>query len=381
MVFKIVFLLVIINLFSKIESTKPKIEFLAVVFRHGDRAPDNGREQYPNDPYKNYEYFPEGHGGLTNLGKKREYDLGSHLRSLYNDFLGEDYTPKKLAARSTEYDRAKMSLQLVLSSLYPPKGTQVWNKYLNWQPIPYTYEPGDNDILMIPEECPQFLEELKRIKELPEVKKEVNKMRPFMQKLSLLSGKIINTTTDFYDMYHNLMAEYIMGLELPKWTQGIFPRGLLWDGIILDYKITHYNEKLRRLNGGMFIRHFTDIMSKIVNNGTDKGPKINLFSGHETNVASLLNTLGIFEPHVPAYSSGVIVELLRNETDYYVGLRYYLGIPSKSVEKQLPGCSIPCPFKDFMRIMNNLIPSDKEMICPKGESLYRVATINTEGLE
>lgn len=131
----------------------------------------------------------------------------------------------------------------------------------------------------------------------------------------------------------------------------------------------------------MFIRHFTDIMSKIVNNGTDKGPKINLFSGHETNVASLLNTLGIFEPHVPAYSSGVIVELLRNETDYYVGLRYYLGIPSKSVEKQLPGCSIPCPFKDFMRIMNNLIPSDKEMICPKGESLYRVATINTEGLE
>lgn len=96
----------------------------------------------------------------------------------------------------------------------------------------------------------RFLEELKRIKELPEVKKEVNKMRPFMQKLSLLSGKIINTTTDFYDMYHNLMAEYIMGLELPKWTQGIFPRGLLWDGIILDYKITHYNEKLRRLNGG-----------------------------------------------------------------------------------------------------------------------------------
>lgn len=91
MVFKIVFLLVIINLFSKIESTKPKIEFLAVVnikynffflfiycffhinfiqlkvFRHGDRAPDNGREQYPNDPYKNYEYFPEGHGGLTNV--------------------------------------------------------------------------------------------------------------------------------------------------------------------------------------------------------------------------------------------------------------------------------------------------------------------------
>lgn len=58
-------------------------------------------------------------------------------------------------ARSTEYDRTKMSLQLVMSALYPPKGDQVWNENLIWQPIAFTYQPGDIDILMIPEECPK----------------------------------------------------------------------------------------------------------------------------------------------------------------------------------------------------------------------------------
>ncbi|KAG8036884.1 hypothetical protein G9C98_004206 [Cotesia typhae] len=379
MMFKLC-LLVIINLIIKIESVEYDLEFLGVVFRHGDRAPDNGREQYPNDPYKDYDFFPEGHGGLTKRGKKREFDLGVYLRNRYNDFLGETYVPKKIMARSTEYDRAKMSLQLVMSAIYPPKGDQVWNENLIWQPIAFTYQPGDIDILMIPEECPKFLEELNRVKELPEVKKQVDKMRPFMQKLTLLSGKIINTTTDFYDMYHNLMAEYVMELKLPSWTEGIFPKVALWDGITLDYKITHYNEKLRRLNGGMFVRHFTDIMTNIINNETNNAPKINLLSGHETNVASLLNTLDVFEPHVPAYSSGVIIELLRNQTDYFVGIRHYLGIPPKSVEKQIPGCAVPCPFNDFMRIMKNLIPSDEDMICTKGVSPYR-AVINKADVE
>ena len=36
------------------------------VFRHGDRTPDNnGYEMYPNDPYLNCSFYPEGLGQLT----------------------------------------------------------------------------------------------------------------------------------------------------------------------------------------------------------------------------------------------------------------------------------------------------------------------------
>lgn len=37
--------------------------------------------------------------------------------------------------------------------------------------------------------------------------------------------------------------------------------------------------------------------------------KMFLFSGHENNVINMLAAMNLFEPHVPKYSSAVIIEL------------------------------------------------------------------------
>lgn len=58
-------------------------------------------------------------------------------------------------ARSTNYDRTKMSLMLVLCGLFPPKFKQKWTPLLNWQPIPIEYFPAENDTLMAADLCPQ----------------------------------------------------------------------------------------------------------------------------------------------------------------------------------------------------------------------------------
>ncbi|XP_057337523.1 uncharacterized protein LOC130675706 [Microplitis mediator] len=363
--------LIIIYLFVQIKSNDLELEFLAVIFRHGDRIPESGEEKYPNNPNTYYDYYPISTGGLTNNGKMREYKLGEYLRNRYNDFLGDYYTPENVMARSVEFDRSKMSLQLVLSSLYPPKKDQIWNQNLNWQPISIVYIPKVFDILMIPEECPQYMEELGKVRNLPEVVEKVDKFRPLMEKLTPLTGKLINSTANLYDLYHSLMADYMGGKKIHDWALEIMPDGPLLDATILEYDTVSYNTKLKRLFGGMFIRHLTDLMTdKIENENSDK-PKINLFSSRETNIAALLKALGVFKPHVPSYSSAVIFELLSNETDNYIGMSYYLGIPAISKEIQIPGCSNPCPFGDFMTLMKDLIPSDKEMECEKGGSLYR----------
>lgn len=83
------------------------------------------------------------------------YELGTNLRKRYNDFLGDIYYPKVLKGRSTDYERTKMSLLLVLGALYPPKKSQVWNPSLNWQPLPITSVPSLLDNLMVSELCPQ----------------------------------------------------------------------------------------------------------------------------------------------------------------------------------------------------------------------------------
>lgn len=86
----------------------------------------------------------------------REYELGQALRKRYQNFLGDLYLPKLVMGHSSDYDRTKMSLQLVLASLFPPINVQQqWNPVLNWQPIPTTYVPKVDDNFFLADECPE----------------------------------------------------------------------------------------------------------------------------------------------------------------------------------------------------------------------------------
>lgn len=50
-------------------------------------------------------------------------------------------------AWSTDYNRTKASLELVLAGLWPPSSSQIWNALLPWQPIPYNYfRNADNKV-------------------------------------------------------------------------------------------------------------------------------------------------------------------------------------------------------------------------------------------
>lgn len=70
--------------------------------------------------------------------------MGKELRARYNDFLGKTWTPQILYPRSTEIMRTKMSLDLVLAALFPPKRPK-WLADMKWQPIPYFNPPLNND--------------------------------------------------------------------------------------------------------------------------------------------------------------------------------------------------------------------------------------------
>lgn len=91
---------------------------------------------------------------------------------------------------------------------------------------------------------------MNRVKELPEIKEEIEKFRPLMQNLTVITGKNFSTPFDFLLLYNVLMAESSVGLLLDKWATDIFPHGLLLDGTVLDYKMKNSNDDLKRLRGG-----------------------------------------------------------------------------------------------------------------------------------
>ncbi|CAH2020079.1 unnamed protein product, partial [Acanthoscelides obtectus] len=128
-----------------------------VLFRHGNRTPEL-TELYPKDPYLNERYYPYGRGQLTKAGKRKEFNIGSTLRSRYRNFLGDFYLPDMVEALSTDYNRTKMSLELVLASLFTPNKDQMFENGLYWQPVPYNYLPKNKDPILLGVLCPHYLE-------------------------------------------------------------------------------------------------------------------------------------------------------------------------------------------------------------------------------
>ena len=77
------------------------------------------------------------------------------MRIKFNDFLGE-YEPEDVFAFSTDFDRTKMTLQLVLAGLYPPSQRTSWSDTIHWSPIPIFYETNSRHFLYTKFKCPRY---------------------------------------------------------------------------------------------------------------------------------------------------------------------------------------------------------------------------------
>nr|XP_046492669.1 venom acid phosphatase Acph-1-like isoform X6 [Neodiprion pinetum] len=308
------------------DSSARELKMIQVMFRHGDRAPTTAvKEIYPLDPYANETWYPEGWGGLTNVGKRRAYELGLFLRSRYGDWLGNEYLNQTSQFRSSNVDRVIMSAQLLAAGLYPPHkiqrhvGTKVGQQEAN-------------------------------------------------------------------EIYEQLYAEMGEHVKLPEWTEEVFPNGKLRDVAGYDYVIQSYNKSMIQLNGGSYvqnailpgvsaalivtrvfsgqwIREWLENVDNYLNGSSLSGNQIGFFyGGHEYNLASILAALGVFKPHVPYYSSAVIFELSKIDDKYFVKVLYRNR--GNLMKIHLPDCqSFHCPLDTFRELYSDVILDDPYTYC------------------
>ncbi|XP_011308148.1 venom acid phosphatase Acph-1 [Fopius arisanus] len=345
-------------------SANLEVKLLHVLFRHGDKVPHKEYQNYPNDLWGNHSYFPIENGGLTNEGKRREYKIGEMLRERYDKLLGPYYSPELIYGRSTDLSRTQMSLQLVIAGLFPPSEEQLWNPRLPWLPVSTVFTPSERDGLLFPHHCPEYVKEYRKFLSRDNIQEIIRKYKEPMDYLTKYTGKSVDRTSAVYYLYNLFKEQAAQNLTLPHWVHKVYPNPMK-EITALDFQLRSYTKRLRQLNGGPLLREITENMKALRSENLDPlNRKAFLYSAHELNVVSMARTLGTDDPVVPLYGSAIIFETLKDETNrFYVKVLLWTGITEQLVSQRIPGCPEFCPLDDFLEILRDVIPNEKEGDC------------------
>ncbi|KAJ8932386.1 hypothetical protein NQ314_014697 [Rhamnusium bicolor] len=322
---------------------------VAVLFRHGDKTPTTS---FPNDPYFDLSYWPLGRGQLTNKGKKRHFDLGKWFRNRYSTFLPEEYSVKDIYVRSTDVDRTLMSAAANLAGLYPPKNSQIWNKILPWQPIPIHTIPTEEDqVLYMDSKCPKFTK-LYDEAYSSEFFMNINKQyADFYKEVSNFTGWDITDVHFFAQLqsalyvYENYNSSY-----LPSWADSLDQDKLNYLAG-LNYARYTFTRELKRLGVGPFFDNLFTRFDSVVNSTADSR-KFLMLSAHESTVASVLNSMGVFDYRAPAFASCLIWELRKSTNGvFYINLFYKKNSTDAVDILEVKSCGLNCAYDNYKSIL------------------------------
>ncbi|XP_050310098.1 venom acid phosphatase Acph-1-like [Anthonomus grandis grandis] len=351
------------SVIPSLSSAEDSLKLVHVVFRHGNRNPDQN-SLWTSNPYYDESNYPEGYGQLINKGKMTEYTLGQLLRFRYGNFLGNEWNINMLDVRTTDYNRTKMSGQLVLAGLFPPRGENIWNTLLNWQPIPYYYQALSNDRELMPLLCPDFQEELEAAQDLPGVDSYL--LERYEVAMDILNQKT-DVDPDDYDsaanMYFGMEIQEELGFPLEDWTYLVYPEPLHSLTVDMYYILTNTTRLRRLVAGGLVSKILTDSESLSQGTLTPSDRKMFIYSAHENNVAALLLSLDVYQlVDVPPYGAVVMAEL--HEIDGIYGIKlFYHDYTTTEPHGPLviPGCAEFCPLDMFRSLVGEILPEGDEV--------------------
>ncbi|CAG9835748.1 unnamed protein product [Diabrotica balteata] len=336
-----------------------------VLFRHGNRTVERTQyERYPNDPYKDLDYFPTGIGQLTKNGRKRAFQIGRRLRKRYRQFLGDVFYPEMVEAQSTNMNRTKMTLELVLAGLFPPnKDDEISRDLRGWQPIPFNYLPLSQDPALMGYFCPKFKTEYKKVLQSPNNKLVFRRNKKIFKYISDNTGVNVTDFEAVNRVYLGFQAKEDLGLKLPDWTKSIYPEPMDELSAKYYYQLTG-NTELKKMFAGNFLQQVLEnIKRKMAANDGKFGKKIYLYSAHEFNVAALLASLGVYNNHTPNYGSYVLIEL--HVKGGVPGIKLFWDNWDGKGPRllKLSGCQTLCPLTKFVELISKILPEEGKTEC------------------
>ncbi|XP_026824418.1 venom acid phosphatase Acph-1-like isoform X1 [Ooceraea biroi] len=349
----------------------PELKLVHVLFAHKLYAPEENDADYAKQNETSipqtlsYEYFTSAAMSMPKEAHLNMYNLGVHLREIYNEFLGDMFMLDVMKTRTTEYALSILSAQLVNAGLWPPSEEQMWMEDFNWQPIPTDYLELKEDTLMLGTLCPNFLSQMDQMLQTIEVQKIIAQHQSLFDYLSQYTKRNISTPSEVALLYATLETMVDRNELLPNWAIDIFPDGAMYNVTLLEYDLLSANSLQRQLNGGTLLGEIIGNSLKYKAGDIPKERKILLYSGDQRNIIGVLKNLDSWSPHIPNEAAALIFELyFDNETKIYgMKINYYTGVGGITIPLLLPNCTEICPLQSLVDIAFISMPENPQSLC------------------
>ncbi|KAG8196643.1 hypothetical protein JTE90_006553 [Oedothorax gibbosus] len=342
-------------------SQSTNLLLVQMLFRHGARAPV---KIFPTDPNP-IEVWPEGLGGLTQLGKRQHYTLGKYLRAFYFGFVTSN--PNEVLVYSTSYRRCLQSALANLAAFYAPTDPRwVVEDGFDWQPVAVYYrDPAKDKYLSVNTDCPKLYKEMEKQFSSSDFKSEYGKHNNMFDALKLYGGLNSTDSYEILSFYDAVLTEKYHGLIVPEWIEPYFDELKELSDFII-YQWTNTLAQQRLLSGPFLGKMLENMDNKI--SGKNDHLKVHMYSAHGINVASLLNALGVYERNPPS-AACVLIELHETQVGPAVRLLYLNSTTMQDIATispvllKLQGCGEFCPMEHFRHFVQPIIPDDWNKEC------------------
>lgn len=196
----------------------------------------------------------------------------------------------------------------------------------------------------------------------------MDRNKSLFDELTNITELSVKTPDDVQSLYSTLKAEEEFGLELPEWTKLYYPYRLqeLTD---LSYILNVYNDELKKLKGGPFLKKMLNEWKQLAANKTDTIKKMYLYVGHDSTVVNVLSVFNVWEPQFPDYTTMVIFEFYENQKTSTFSVQILLNKPKQPTQVlSIPGCENPCPLDKLENLLKNHVTQNLTQDCQPNET-------------
>ncbi|XP_008485706.1 venom acid phosphatase Acph-1-like [Diaphorina citri] len=164
----------------------------------------------------------------------------------------------------------------------------------------------------------------------------------------------IASVTDVNRVHTALLTQKEHGYPPPEWATGPqYPQQQIEYIGALSFYARAYDHVQKRLAGGPLVTKIIDSMVAKRNRSLEPDYKMLLFSGHDTTVGIMLQTLGYDKLVKPDFGSSILFELHSIHNQYYVKVFFKpSGFSNHMIPLQFPNCHLPtiCTLDEFIAV-------------------------------